>query len=238
MRRRSRPDVEAAEALALLRTAGATLATAESLTGGRLAAAVTSVPGASASYLGGFVTYATELKESLLGVPRELVEQYGVVSGECASAMAAGCRAATGATYGVATTGVAGPDQQEGKPVGTVFVGLSGPEGETVLTMELLGDRAGSRTGRVGRRCRPVWDSSSTAREPASRKCREDEAVGTHRREALEMWRRVSKLSWGTTPTRVAFPPQPPLSTASRPAPTTQEDPDGAVPPVAGRRPA
>ena len=92
MRRRSRPDVEAAEALTLLRTAGATLATAESLTGGRLAAAVTSVPGASASYLGGFVTYATELKESLLGVPPELVEQYGVVSGECARAMAAGCR--------------------------------------------------------------------------------------------------------------------------------------------------
>jgi len=141
MRRRSTPEVEAAEALALLRAAGATLATAESLTGGRLAAAVTAVPGASASYLGGFVTYATELKESLLGVPPELVEQYGVVSGECARAMATGCREATGASYGVATTGVAGPDQQEGKPVGTVFVGLSGPEGETVLAMELLGDR-------------------------------------------------------------------------------------------------
>ncbi len=141
MRRRSTPEVEAAEALALLRAAGATLATAESLTGGRLAAAVTSVPGASASYLGGFVTYATELKKSLLGVSPELVEQYGVVSGECARAMATGCREATGASYGVATTGVAGPDQQEGKPVGTVFVGLSGPEGETVLAMELLGDR-------------------------------------------------------------------------------------------------
>jgi PncC family amidohydrolase len=141
MRRRSTPEVEAAEALALLGPAGATLATAESLTGGRLAAAVTSVPGASVSYLGGFVTYATELKESLLGVPHEVVEEYGVVSGECARAMASGCRAATGATYGVATTGVAGPDQQEGKPVGTVFVGLAGPDGETVLAMELLGDR-------------------------------------------------------------------------------------------------
>jgi len=91
--------------------------------------------------VGGFVTYATELKESLLGVPHEIVEQYGVVSGECARAMAAGCRIATGATYALATTGVAGPDSQEGKPVGTVFVGLSGPEGETVLTMELIGDR-------------------------------------------------------------------------------------------------
>ncbi len=170
MRRRSRPDVEAAEALTLLRTAGATLATAESLTGGRLAAAVTSVPGASASYLGGFVTYATELKESLLGVPRELVEQYGVVSGECASAMAAGCRSATGATYGVATTGVAGPDLQEGKPVGTVFVGLSGPEGETVLTMELLGDRGGIQD----RACREALSAlcgilRALPGEPASR---------------------------------------------------------------------
>jgi len=141
MKRRSGPDVEAAEALTLLRATGATLATAESLTGGRLAAAVTSVPGASASYLGGFVTYATQLKESLLDVPRAIVEEYGVVSGECARAMATGCRVATGATYALATTGVAGPDVQEGKPVGTVYVGLSGPDGETVLTMELVGDR-------------------------------------------------------------------------------------------------
>jgi nicotinamide-nucleotide amidase len=141
MKRRAAPDVEAAEALTLLGAAGATLATAESLTGGRLAAAVTSVPGASASYVGGFVTYATELKETLLGVPREIVEQYGVVSGECARAMAAGCRSATGATYALATTGVAGPDWQEGKPVGTVFVGVAGPQVETVLTMELVGDR-------------------------------------------------------------------------------------------------
>jgi nicotinamide-nucleotide amidase len=125
MRRRTSPDEVAAQALALLAEAGATLATAESLTGGRLAAAVTSVPGASASYLGGFVTYATELKEALLGVPGTLVEQYGVVSGECARAMAEGCRAVTGASYAVATTGVAGPELQEGKPLGTVFVGVA-----------------------------------------------------------------------------------------------------------------
>ncbi len=141
MRRRAAPEVVAAEALTLLRAAGASLATAESLTGGRLAAAVTSVPGASECFLGGFVTYATELKESLLGVPPDLVEQYGVVSGECARAMAAGCRTATGATYTLATTGVAGPDSQEGKPVGTVFVGVAGPEVDVALTMELVGDR-------------------------------------------------------------------------------------------------
>jgi PncC family amidohydrolase len=140
MRRGTRAD-EAATALELLAHAGATLATAESLTGGRLAAVVTAVPGASASYLGGFVTYATELKQSLLGVPHDVVERYGVVSGECAQAMAEGCRLATGATYALATTGVAGPDSQEGKPVGTVFVGIAGPDGVSALSMELVGDR-------------------------------------------------------------------------------------------------
>src|SRR3954466_11886320 len=141
MRRRTSREPDAVEALALLGSAGASLATAESLTGGRLAAVVTAVPGASTSYVGGFVTYTNALKEALLGVPHDLVERYGVVSGECARAMAAGCRIATGATYALATTGVAGPDSQERKPVGTVFVGLSGPEGETALTMELIGDR-------------------------------------------------------------------------------------------------
>ena len=129
------------EALALLGSAGATLATAESLTGGRLASVVTAVPGASGSYVGGFVTYATALKESLLGVPHDLVARYGVISSECAQAMAAGCRDITGATYALATTGVAGPDSQEGKPVGTVFVGIAGPDGVSALTMELVGDR-------------------------------------------------------------------------------------------------
>ncbi|WP_151081976.1 CinA family protein [Nocardioides cynanchi] len=141
MRRRPTPDAVAVEALALLADAQATLGTAESLTGGRLAAAVTSVPGASAHFLGGFVTYATGLKESLLGVPHALVETYGVVSAECAGAMATGCRSATGASYALSTTGVAGPDRQEGKPVGTVFVGIAGPDGVTTLTMELVGDR-------------------------------------------------------------------------------------------------
>jgi nicotinamide-nucleotide amidase len=141
MRRRTSREPDAVEALTLLGLAGATLATAESLTGGRLAAVVTAVPGASASYLGGFVTYATALKESLLGIPHDLVERYGVVSAECAQAMAAGCREATGATYALATTGVAGPDSQEGKPVGTVYVGIAGPDGVSALTMELVGNR-------------------------------------------------------------------------------------------------
>jgi PncC family amidohydrolase len=140
MRRRTSAD-EAVTALRLLGERNATLSTVESLTGGRLAALVTSVPGASRSYLGGFVTYATELKERLVGVPREIVERYGVVSAECARAMASGCRDATGASYAVATTGVAGPDLQEGKPAGTVFVGIAGPDGVQTFSLELVGDR-------------------------------------------------------------------------------------------------
>jgi nicotinamide-nucleotide amidase len=140
VRRRGRAD-DAGTALALLGAAGMSLATVESLTGGRLAALITAVPGASTSYLGGFVTYATALKESLVGVPHAVVEEHGVVSAECARAMAIGCREATGATYALATTGVAGPDPQEDRPVGTVFVGIAGPDGVSVLSMELVGDR-------------------------------------------------------------------------------------------------
>lgn len=126
----------------LLRAGGHTVATAESLTGGRLAARFTLTPGASETYLGGVVAYATELKQTLLGVPDEVVAQYGVVSAECARAMAAGVRARTGATYGVATTGVAGPAEQEGKRAGTVFLGLAGPGLLEAVALELSGDRA------------------------------------------------------------------------------------------------
>ena len=131
----------AADLVDALREREATLATAESLTGGRLAALLTEVPGSSAVYLGGVVSYATELKVRLLDVSEELVARYGVVSPECAGAMARGVRALTGATYALSTTGVAGPDSQEGKPVGTVYVGLAAPDGETALALELVGDR-------------------------------------------------------------------------------------------------
>jgi nicotinamide-nucleotide amidase len=125
----------------LLRAEGSTVATAESLTGGRLAVRFTDVPGVSETYLGGAVTYATALKTSMLHVPAELIEEHGVVSAECAQAMASGIRAMTGATYGLATTGVAGPDEQEGKPAGTVYVGLAGPGFVTSELLQLDGDR-------------------------------------------------------------------------------------------------
>ena len=133
--------MDAADLLAELHRRGATLATAESLTGGRLAALLTGVAGASRVYSGGVVAYASDVKQQLLGVPADLVARHGVVSAECARAMAEGARAALGATYAVSTTGVAGPDPQEGKPVGTVFVGVAGPGGTTVTALELVGDR-------------------------------------------------------------------------------------------------
>ncbi len=129
------------ELLLRLREQGATLATAESLTGGRLAALVTGVPGASRVYIGGVVAYASEVKQQLLGVPADLVARHSVVSPECARAMAEGVRSALGTTWAVSTTGVAGPDQQEGKAVGTVFVGVAGPVGATVTALELVGGR-------------------------------------------------------------------------------------------------
>ena len=134
-------NVEAAAVLDLLVGRDATLATAESLTGGMLAGRVTSVPGASRAYVGGVVGYATEVKQDLLGVPEALVERHGVVSPECARAMAEGVRRLLGATYALSTTGVAGPDAQEDRPVGTAFVGVAGPDVLTVVSLELSGTR-------------------------------------------------------------------------------------------------
>jgi len=130
----------------LLQRRGETVATAESLTGGQLAARLTAVPGASRSYLGGVVSYATSVKIEVLGVPADLVERHGVISAPCASAMAERVAALTGAGWGLATTGVAGPDPQEGHPPGTVYVGIAGavagPGGPSAVRLHLSGDRA------------------------------------------------------------------------------------------------
>ena len=117
------------------------MATAESLTGGRLAEALTTAPGASATYIGGVVAYATSVKREVLGVPDSLIDTHGVISSECALAMARGALALTSATYALSTTGVAGPDTQEGHPPGTVHVGVVGPGVATALALELVGSR-------------------------------------------------------------------------------------------------
>ncbi|MEU3221414.1 CinA family protein [Streptomyces sp. NPDC006971] len=136
----------AARALELLAQRGETLAVAESLTGGLVAAELTSVPGASRSFRGSVTAYATPLKRELLGVDGALLAERGAVDADVARQMATGVRRVLGADWGVATTGVAGPDPQDGKPVGTVFVAVSGPDGaENVAALRLNGSRADIR---------------------------------------------------------------------------------------------
>ncbi|MGZ4966613.1 MAG: CinA family protein, partial [Chthoniobacterales bacterium] len=109
-----------------------TVATAESCTGGYLGHRLTNVPGASAVYVGGFVTYANELKIGELGVSEEVISENGAVSGAVARAMAEGAREKTNATHALATTGIAGPSGgSDEKPVGTVFIALASVDAET-----------------------------------------------------------------------------------------------------------
>jgi PncC family amidohydrolase len=132
----------AREALTLLAERGETLATAESLTGGLLGELITDVPGASLSYLGGVISYATRLKSTLAGVSSETLEALGPVAARTAGEMASGVAARCDAVWGLSTTGVAGPDSQDGHPVGQVFVGLSGPSGrQLVRELALPGSR-------------------------------------------------------------------------------------------------
>ncbi|MGD0742555.1 MAG: competence/damage-inducible protein A [Acidimicrobiales bacterium] len=122
---------------ALLTARNATLGVAESYTGGLVAAALVAAPGASSWFRGGTVAYASDLKRVLLGVPAGLV-----VSEQAAAAMADGARRLAGADFGLATTGVAGPDAQEGLPPGTAFAGLALPDGRTeAVAFDLFGDR-------------------------------------------------------------------------------------------------
>ncbi|HZB31607.1 MAG TPA: CinA family nicotinamide mononucleotide deamidase-related protein [Streptosporangiaceae bacterium] len=114
----------------LLAERSATVATAESLTGGLLGARLTDMPGSSATFRGGVVAYATDLKAGLLDVPRDLLAAHGAVHADVAAAMARGVSERLGATYGLAVTGVAGPDHQDGHSVGTVHLSVAGPGSE------------------------------------------------------------------------------------------------------------
>jgi nicotinamide-nucleotide amidase len=126
----------------LLRARNATVAVAESCTGGLLGARFTSIPGSSQYFVGGFITYSNELKREMLGVSTETLESFGAVSAETAQAMAVGARERTGSTYAVSITGVAGPDGgTEEKPVGLVYMAIAGPEGPVVTHRQFIGDR-------------------------------------------------------------------------------------------------
>ncbi|MGH3137841.1 MAG: nicotinamide-nucleotide amidohydrolase family protein [Gaiellaceae bacterium] len=128
--------------LDLGRVRGLTLATAESCTGGMVAARLTGVPGASDVFLGSVVAYANAVKTGELDVPQDVLDLHGAVSAETAAAMAHGVRSRLGADIGVAVTGVAGPDGgTEEKPVGLIFVHAVGPDGEEARRTELPGDR-------------------------------------------------------------------------------------------------
>jgi nicotinamide-nucleotide amidase len=122
---------------------------AESLTGGMLAAAITSVPGASAAFRGGVVTYATDLKASLLEVSADLLARRGAVHPEVAAQMAAGVSRHLTATTGVSTTGVAGPDPADGQPVGTVFIAVALGGRISGRHLTLAGDRQAIRGATV-----------------------------------------------------------------------------------------
>ncbi len=154
------PDVAdaAVRVVRLLGERGLRLATAESLTGGLLAGAVTDVPGASRVFVGGVVAYATSLKHALLGVDADLLERVGAVDPDVAAQMADGVRRRLGADVGLATTGVAGPDPQDGHAPGTVFVGVATAEAVHV------GGRVTRAAGR--RRAAP-----RCARTPWTRRC-------------------------------------------------------------------
>jgi nicotinamide-nucleotide amidase len=129
----------------LLAGGGATVAVAESLTGGMLGAALTDMPGSSATFAGGVVAYATELKHQLLGVPEDLLAAHGAVHPDVARAMAAGVCRLLGASYGLGVTGVAGPEPQDGMPVGTVYVAVAaaaGPGAVEALRLPAEGGRS------------------------------------------------------------------------------------------------
>jgi nicotinamide-nucleotide amidase len=129
----------------LLVQRSATVAVAESLTAGAVAATLADAPGASEVLRGAVVAYAADVKRDVLGVPADVIARHGVVSAECARAMAGGVRRVLGSDWGVATTGVAGPTEHDGQPVGTVVVAVTGPDEARVRELRLPGDRASIR---------------------------------------------------------------------------------------------
>jgi nicotinamide-nucleotide amidase len=136
----------AADLVARLTAVGQTVSVAESLTGGLVAAALTEPAGASAVVRGGVLAYATDLKSQVLGVDATLLRERGPVDPDVAEQMAGGVRTLMGSTYGLATTGVAGPGEVDGKSPGTVYISVVGPGSSRVRALSLSGDRADIRS--------------------------------------------------------------------------------------------
>ena len=141
--------VDLAALHATLQGCGATVAVAESLTGGLVLARLTETPGASASVRGGVVVYATDLKAQLAGVDPALLAERGAVDPDVALALASGVRRRLAASIGLGVTGVAGPDAQDGQAVGTVFAAVCSARGERVQQRRFEGDRPAVREAAV-----------------------------------------------------------------------------------------
>ena len=148
-----RPRLEAAAVLAHHRSARTRVATAESCTGGMIAAALTEIAGSSDVFERGFVTYSNEAKNELLGVPQDMLKAHGAVSAEVAGAMAQGALAHSRADLAVAVTGIAGPGGGSAtKPVGLVFIGVARRGGKPAIEQHVFpGDRAAIRAATVAR---------------------------------------------------------------------------------------
>jgi nicotinamide-nucleotide amidase len=160
-------QVAAAAAVHALVDRRETFATAESLTGGLVAATIVEIPGVSAVFRGGLVVYATDLKHALAGVPERLLADRGPVDPDVALALAAGARERCGADWGLATTGVAGPEPQDGIPVGLVYVAVAGPTGAAVRELQLVGNRAEVRIKSVTAVLNLLVERLRTAPAPA-----------------------------------------------------------------------
>ena len=151
------PNSDASALVALLKQKGLTVSTAESCTGGLIASTIVDVPGASAVFPGGAVTYASSVKTALLGVPEDLIRLRGVVSSDVAAAMAEGARKRFGTDLAVSVTGVAGPDGGTPEtPVGCVYIGIATKDKTVAFREDIPGDREQVRRGaaeRAIRRC-------------------------------------------------------------------------------------
>lgn len=158
------------ELLALAASHGLTLGTAESCTGGLVAGCLTAVPGSSSVVRGAIVSYAIEVKERVLGVSQEILDSpaLGAVSGECAAQMAEGARRVLGCDISVSITGIAGPGGEEpGKPVGTVWMGLSTPKGTRCVLNHFEGDREQVRHASVKRAVSLIHEGVMEISNPA-----------------------------------------------------------------------
>ncbi len=134
--------------VALLSQRGETVSVAESVTAGGLGHAITSAPGASQVFLGGVIAYSNDVKENILGVDGALIQEFSVVSEEVANAMADAVREKFGTTWGIATTGIAGPGDYQGIPEGTVWVAIRGPINQSIQ-LQLDSGREAIRTGAI-----------------------------------------------------------------------------------------